>query len=181
MGKGMFRIGTGLDVHAFAQGRKLILGCVEIDHPRGLMGHSDADVLAHAATDAILGALGRRDIGFHYPPDDPAWKDCPGRRFLADMRRLLAEADWELVNLDAVVVAERPRLSPYIPEMIRRMSAALGVEPDQVSIKAKTSEELGFLGREEGILAQAVVLLHRLEPSLPGGSPQNNIHKSDPD
>jgi 2-C-methyl-D-erythritol 2,4-cyclodiphosphate synthase len=168
----MYRIGTGLDVHAFAAGRKLMLGCVEIEHPRGLAGHSDADVLVHAATDAILGALGRRDIGFHYPPDGPRWLGYPGWKFMEDMRQLLAESGYELVNLDAVVVAEQPRLSPYIPDMIARLAGLLGVAPACLGIKAKTTEGLGFLGRQEGILAQVVVLLHRVEPPSPGGDPQ---------
>lgn len=162
----MIRIGTGLDIHALTPGRKLIIGGVEIDHPSGLAGHSDADVLAHAITDAILGALGKRDIGYYYPPGEARWKDYPGRQFLEDMRRLLVAEGWALVNLDSVIVAQEPRLSPYIPEMVSRIACYLGVEADQVGVKAKTAEELGFLGRREGILAQATVLLEKL-PVLP--------------
>jgi 2-C-methyl-D-erythritol 2,4-cyclodiphosphate synthase len=155
------RVGLGTDVHAFAPGRPLWLGCVQVQHPLGLEGHSDADVLVHAVVDAILGALGRRDIGFHYPPGDPQWAGCPGSRFLGDMRRILAEGGWELVNLDCVVMAQRPKLSPHIPEMVSRMAECLAVDPGRVGVKATTSEGLGFTGREEGILAQAVVLLAR--------------------
>jgi len=157
----MYRIGTGLDVHAFAPDRELMLGCVKVDHALGLAGHSDADVLVHAVTDAILGALGERDIGWFYPPDDPQWKGYPGARFLQDMRHLLAERGYELVNLDAVIVAERPRLAPYIPRMTEQIAAGLGVSPDRIGVKATTSEGLGFTGRAEGILANAVVLLKR--------------------
>ena len=155
------RVGLGTDVHAFAPGRPLWLGCVQGPHTLGLAGHSDADVLVHAVVDAILGALGLRDIGFHYPPGDPQWAGCPGSRFLGDMRRLLTEGGWALVNLDCVVMAERPKLSPHIPEMVSRMADCLGIAPGRVSVKATTAEGLGFTGREEGILAQAVALLTR--------------------
>jgi 2-C-methyl-D-erythritol 2,4-cyclodiphosphate synthase len=170
-GRGSFpelRIGLGTDVHAFAADRRLWLGCVEIDHRLGLAGHSDADVLVHAVVDALLGAMGLRDIGVLYPPGEPRWAGYPGRSFLADMNRRLAEEGWELVNLDCVVMAERPKLSPYIPEMIRRMAEALGVAPGRVNVKATTAEGLGFTGREEGILAQAVALLRKANRS---GSP----------
>lgn len=160
----------GIDVHPFATGRELWVGCVRIDHPKGLAGHSDADVLVHAVTDAVLGALGRRDIGFHYPPGDPAWEGYPGWRFLADMRRLMQEAGYELVNLDSVIVAERPRFSPHIPRMVELVAEHLGVDPGRVGIKATTSERMGFTGREEGVFAQAVVLLQRGAPPVYGGT-----------
>lgn len=157
----MYRIGTGLDVHAFAEDRKLILGCVEVPYHLGLEGHSDADVLVHAITDAILGALGKRDIGHFYPPDDPAFRGYPGSRFLSDMAQLLEREKARLVNLDAVIVAQVPRLSPHIPDMISQIAAGLGVEAERIGVKATTSEGLGFTGRAEGILAQAVVLIQR--------------------
>jgi len=155
------RIGTGLDVHAFAPDRKLMLGGVEIDHPLGLAGHSDADVLVHAILDALLGAMGLRDIGYYYPPDQERWRAYSGRAFLQDMRQRLADEGWAIVNLDCVVVAQRPKLSPHIPRMIEAVAAGLGIAPTQVGIKATTTESLGFTGRGEGILAQAVVLLQR--------------------
>jgi 2-C-methyl-D-erythritol 2,4-cyclodiphosphate synthase len=158
---GELRIGTGVDVHRLVPGRPLMLGGVEIDHLLGLEGHSDADVLAHAITDAVLGALGRRDIGFHYPPGEERWRGYPGVRFLEDMRDLLAASGWAIVNVDSVIVAERPKLGPHIPRMMERVAGALGVEPARVGIKAKTFEGLGLTGREEGIMAQAVVLLQK--------------------
>ncbi|MBN2433403.1 MAG: 2-C-methyl-D-erythritol 2,4-cyclodiphosphate synthase [Acidobacteria bacterium] len=157
----MYRIGTGMDVHAFAPDRQLMLGCVAVDHPVGLQGHSDADVLVHAITDAILGALGERDIGWFYPPDDPQWKGYPGSRFLRDMKKLLGERGYQVVNLDAVIMAEHPKLSPYIPRMTAQIAEHLGVTTDRIGIKATTSEGLGFTGRGDGILANAVVLLKR--------------------
>lgn len=160
------RIGIGVDVHAFAQNRKLFLGCVEIDHPYGLEGHSDADVLVHAITDAILGAIGKRDIGFFYPPDNPEWKGYPGWRFLQDMKTLLGSEGWVLVNLDSVIVAQQPKLSPHIPRMIEAIAHHLGVEAARVGVKATTTEHLGFTGRQEGILAQAVVSVRKCR-SLP--------------
>jgi len=159
----MYRIGTGLDIHAFAPDRKLLLGCVEIDYHLGLDGHSDADVLVHAITDAILGALGERDIGWFYPPDEPEWKGYPGRRFLVDMRSLLMEKGYEIVNIDSVIVAQKPKLSPYILEMIEQISNGLGVTSDRIGVKATTTEGMGFTGRAEGILASAVVLVRKKE------------------
>lgn len=155
------RVGTGLDVHAFAPDRRLMLGGVEVDYPLGLAGHSDADVLVHALTDALLGAMGLRDIGFYYPPDQERWRGYSGQAFLEDMRRRLADEGWEIVNLDCVVVAQKPKLAPYIPRMIETVAAGLGIAPSQVGIKATTTEGLGFTGRGEGILAQAVVLLQK--------------------
>ena len=172
----MFRIGIGFDVHPLKAGRRFVLGCVEIDHPTGLDGHSDADVLAHAITDAILGAMGKRDIGTHYPPDEPRWKDRPGQAFLTDMRELMAREGWRVVNLDTVVIAERPRLAAHIPTMVWRVAEALGLESGQVGIKATTSERLGFTGREEGVAAQAVVLLTRQVPPAPSdGTPPAHV------
>lgn len=153
------RIGLGYDVHAFAEGRKLILGGVEIEHARGLLGHSDADVLAHALMDAILGALRVGDIGKLFPDTDPAYAGADSIALLHDVGRLMAERGWRLVDADCVIIAERPTLSPYRDEMRANLASALGVAVDCVGVKATTTERLGFEGREEGIGAQAVVLL----------------------
>lgn len=157
----------GIDVHRFAPDRELWLGCVHIPHPLGLEGHSDADALVHALVDAILGALGRRDIGYFYPPGETAWKGYPGRRFLEDMRDLLRTEGWGVENIDAVILAEEPRLSPHIPGMIARVAGCLGIEEGRVGIKAGTTEGLGFPGRREGVWAQAVVLIRRSEAKPP--------------
>lgn len=159
---GELRIGTGVDVHRLVPGRPLWLGCIQIEHPLGLEGHSDADALAHAITDAILGALGQRDIGCHYLPGEAQWRGYPGIRFLEDMRDLLARWGWAIVNVDGVIVAERPKLAPHIPRMTVRVAEGLGVDHARVGIKAKTFEGLGFTGREEGIMAQTVVLLQKI-------------------
>ncbi len=163
----MLRIGMGIDVHPFKEGRDLWIGCVKIPHERGLEGHSDADVLVHAIVDAILGALGKRDIGFFYPADKPEWKGYPGSRFLEDMRVFLAAEGWSIENIDSVIVAEEPRFAPYIPAMVARMAQILDIGPGRFGVKATTTEKLGFTGRGEGICAQAVVLLRssRLDES----------------
>jgi 2-C-methyl-D-erythritol 2,4-cyclodiphosphate synthase len=152
----MTRVGIGYDVHPLAPGRKLILGGVEIPHDRGLDGHSDADALMHAICDAVLGALGAGDIGHFFPNTDPRWKNAPSRVFLEEAARQLAARGGRLVNVDATVLAQAPKLAPYIPEMRKRIAAALGVSAEQVGIKATTNERLGFIGREEGIAAMAV-------------------------
>ncbi len=155
------RVGQGFDVHAFAAGRALILGGVRLDHPRGLLGHSDADVLAHAITDALLGAAGRGDIGHHFPDTDAQWKDADSLELLRRVAAELAGAGWGIVNVDATVIAQAPKLAPHLPAMVKRLAEALGVAPERVNLKATTSERLGFTGREEGIAAQAVALLGR--------------------
>jgi 2-C-methyl-D-erythritol 2,4-cyclodiphosphate synthase len=152
----MTRVGIGYDVHPLVAGRKLILGGVEIPHERGLDGHSDADVLMHAICDAVLGALGAGDIGHFFPNTDPRWKNAPSRVFLEEAAQQVAARGGRLVNVDATVVAQRPKLAPHIDEMRRRVAAALGVAVEQVGIKATTNERLGFVGREEGIAAMAV-------------------------
>jgi 2-C-methyl-D-erythritol 2,4-cyclodiphosphate synthase len=152
----MTRVGIGYDVHPLAPGRKLILGGVEIPHDRGLDGHSDADALMHAICDAVLGALGAGDIGHFFPNTDPRWKNAPSRVFLEEAARQLAARGGRLVNVDATVLAQAPKLAPHIPEMRKRIAAALGVSAEQVGIKATTNERLGFIGREEGIAAMAV-------------------------
>jgi 2-C-methyl-D-erythritol 2,4-cyclodiphosphate synthase len=153
------RIGNGFDVHAFAAGRPLVLGGVTIPHERGLAGHSDADVLLHAIADAILGALALGDIGVHFPDTDPRWKGADSRALLRHVMGLARERGYAIGNADATLVAQAPRLRPYIDAMRAHVSADLGCDPSAVSIKATTTERLGFTGREEGIAALASVLL----------------------
>jgi 2-C-methyl-D-erythritol 2,4-cyclodiphosphate synthase len=155
------RIGIGYDVHAFAEDRPLILGGVTIEHERGLLGHSDADVLAHALADAVLGAMRAGDIGKLFPDTDPAYKDADSLELLAAVGRLAAEQGWRIVDADCVLVLERPKVSAYREEMRENLARALGVAVDCVGVKATTTERLGFTGREEGVAAQAVVLLER--------------------
>jgi 2-C-methyl-D-erythritol 2,4-cyclodiphosphate synthase len=152
----MVHVGIGYDVHAFAEGRKLILGGVEIPHSRGLDGHSDADALMHAICDALLGALGEVDIGHFFPNTDPRWKGAPSRIFLQEAARQIAARRGRLVNVDATIIAEAPKVFPHIAEMKKQIAAALGVAEKQVGIKATTNERMGFIGREEGIAAMAV-------------------------
>ncbi len=152
----MVRVGIGYDVHALVTGRKLILGGVEIPHARGLDGHSDADALMHAICDAVLGALGEADIGHFFPNTDPRWRNSPSRVFLEEAARLAAQRHGKIVNVDATVLAQQPKLQPHMAEMQKRVAAALGVDVKQIGIKATTNEHLGFIGREEGIAAMAV-------------------------
>lgn len=154
-----FRIGLGYDVHPFSDGRKLILGGVEIPYTRGLLGHSDADVLSHAITDALLGALSLGDIGAHFPDDDPAFKDADSIELLKKSYALVQKKGYAIGNIDATVVAEEPKLKPFIPKIREHVSSALGCEIEDVSVKATTSEKMGFIGRREGIAAHAVALL----------------------
>src|SRR5258708_1436037 len=152
----MVHVGIGYDVHQLVAGRKLILGGVEIPHPKGLDGHSDADVLMHAICDALLGALGEADIGHFFPNTDPRWKGAPSRVFLAEAARLTNSRKGQIVNVDATIIAQAPKLFPHVQVMKKNIAEALGVEIRQVGIKATTNEHLGFLGREEGIAAMAV-------------------------
>jgi 2-C-methyl-D-erythritol 2,4-cyclodiphosphate synthase len=153
------RIGFGYDVHRYAPGRRLVLGGVEIAAPIGLLGHSDADVLTHAVMDALLGAAALGDIGHHFPPSEPRWKDADSVALLERVAALLAERGWRVGNVDATVVMERPRLAPHIPAMRARLAAALGVAEAAVSVKATTTEGMGFVGRDEGAAAYAVALI----------------------
>jgi len=159
----MMRIGCGYDVHRLVTGRPLILGGVEIAHEMGLLGHSDADVLLHAICDAILGALGEGDIGRHFPDSDPALKGISSLLLLERAAALMAEKGYRLGNLDATIIAQRPRLAPHIPAMRDKIAAACGVAPERINVKATTTEKLGFEGREEGIAAQAVALIRAVQ------------------
>jgi 2-C-methyl-D-erythritol 2,4-cyclodiphosphate synthase len=154
-------VGTGFDLHPFAEGRKLILGGVEFPGARGLAGHSDADVLSHAAADALLGAAALGDLGQHFPASEARWKGSSSLLFLQHIRGMLEERGWRLVNLDCVVIAEEPKLLPRVAEIRARLAGVLGVAVDCISVKGKTCEGLGAVGRREGIAAQAVALLER--------------------
>jgi 2-C-methyl-D-erythritol 2,4-cyclodiphosphate synthase len=153
------RIGQGFDVHAFADGRKLFMGGVEIPHARGLLGHSDADVLLHAICDALLGAAGLGDIGQHYPDSSPQYADIDSRVLLRSTAVKLKELKFKVVNIDATIIAEAPRMAPHIPRMIGNIASDLRVEPAAINIKATTTERLGFVGRDEGIAAMAIALI----------------------
>jgi 2-C-methyl-D-erythritol 2,4-cyclodiphosphate synthase len=157
------RVGLGVDVHAFAapeEGCRLVLGGVEIPSDRGLIGHSDADVLAHAITDALLGAAGLEDIGHYFPDTDERYRDADSIELLREVRRLVGES-WGVANVDAVVICERPRIRDHRDAMRKNLAAALGVEESRVGVRGTTTERLGFPGRREGIAAQAVCLLER--------------------
>lgn len=155
------RIGQGFDVHAFAEGRPLILGGIEIPHDRGLLGHSDADVLLHTIADAALGAIAAGDIGKHFPDTDPTFKDADSKALLRHVWELVKAEGYVLGNVDATVMAERPKLRIYIDDMRAVIADLLEADISQVNVKATTTERLGFTGREEGIAAQAVILLNR--------------------
>jgi 2-C-methyl-D-erythritol 2,4-cyclodiphosphate synthase len=156
-----YRVGTGVDAHALEEGVPLVLGGVAVDHPRGLAGHSDGDVLAHALTDAILGAAGMEDIGALFPSGDPQLGGADSVALLAEAWNRVRSAGWELVNADVVLIGEEPRLAPHRDAMRARLAGALGVEPERVAVRATTTDGLGFTGRGEGLAAQAVALLRR--------------------
>jgi len=158
------RIGHGFDVHALVAGRRLVIGGVEIPHDRGLGGHSDADVLLHAVIDALLGAAGLGDIGRHFPDTDPAHRGADSRALLREALAKVRSAGYAVVNVDATIIAEAPRMAPHIPAMVANLAADLGLGADRVNVKAKTTERLGFAGRGEGIAAEAVALLDELRP-----------------
>ena len=153
------KIGQGYDVHPLVAGRKLVIGGVEIAYHKGLQGHSDADVLLHAICDALLGAAGLGDIGRHYPDSDPQYSEIDSRMLLRDVAKKLAALKLKVVNVDATIIAEAPRMAPHMPRMIGNIATDLGVQPAAVNIKATTTERLGFIGRGEGIAAQAIVLV----------------------
>lgn len=158
----MYRIGNGYDVHRLVEGRELWLCGVRVEYDKGLLGHSDADVALHALCDAILGAVSRRDIGYHFPDTDPQWEGADSRRLLRRVVEIAADAGYGIGNVDVTIIAQRPKLLPYIDQMIATVAADLGVAADCVSVKATTTEHLGFTGRGEGIAAQATALLRRL-------------------
>ena len=153
------RIGQGIDVHALVAGRRLVIGGVEIPNDKGLAGHSDADVLLHAICDALLGAAALGDIGWHFPDSNPAYRDVDSRELLRATGRKIAEAGFRIVNLDATIIAQAPRMAPHVAKMIGNIASDLGLNPAAVSVKATTTEKLGLTGRGEGIAAQAVALI----------------------
>ncbi|WP_077196164.1 2-C-methyl-D-erythritol 2,4-cyclodiphosphate synthase [Prevotella ihumii] len=155
----MIRVGMGYDVHKLVEGRALWLGGIKIDHPHGLLGHSDADVLIHAICDAILGAANMRDIGYHFPDTSDDTLDMDSKIILRKTIELIASRGYHLVNIDATICAERPKINPHIPAMAECMSKVIGCDPDAISIKATTSERMGFVGRQEGMAAYAVCLI----------------------
>ena len=156
-----FRVGQGYDVHRFESGRELWLGGVKIEYPLGLKGHSDADVLLHAISDALLGALALRDIGYHFPDNDPKYKGADSKQLLKEVTRLVLQKGYKVGNIEATIVAEQPKINPYVPAMQEVIAQLLSVDVDQVSIKATTNEQMGFTGRQEGILALATALVYR--------------------
>jgi 2-C-methyl-D-erythritol 2,4-cyclodiphosphate synthase len=151
------RIGQGFDVHALVPGRRLVIGGVTIPYQKGLAGHSDADVLLHAICDALLGAAALGDIGRHFPDTDPAYAGADSRQLLREVKKKLGRQ--RIVNIDATILAQAPRMAPHVPQMVRNIASDLGIDPAAVNVKASTTDELGFIGRAEGIAAQAVVLI----------------------
>ena len=159
----MIRVGQGCDIHALVEGRKLIIGGVDIPHERGLLGHSDADVLLHAIVDALLGAAGLGDIGRHFPDTDERFCGTDSRGLLRATREMLSGAGWKIVNVDSTINAQRPKMAPHIPQMVAHIAADLALAEQCVNVKAKTAEGLGFVGREEGISTEAVVLIEKMQ------------------
>ena len=155
----MIRVGQGSDIHALVAGRRLIIGGVDIPHERGLLGHSDADVLVHAIIDALLGAAALGDIGRHFPDSDERYRGADSRVLLRATRDLLAQAGWAIINVDSTINAQRPKMAPHIPQMVANICTDLQLSAGRVNVKAKTAEGLGFVGREEGMSADAVALI----------------------
>lgn len=164
-----FRVGQGFDVHKLVEGRKCIIGGVDIPHDKGLLGHSDADVLLHAISDALLGAIGSGDIGMHFPDTDERWKGADSLKLLARVGGIVREAGYEIGNVQGTVICERPKIRPHVETMRANIARALGIDADQVGIQGTTTERLGFPGRGEGIAAQAVALVGRSAGELPRG------------
>ncbi len=160
----MNHVGIGYDVHQLVEGRKLVLGGVEIPHAKGLDGHSDADVLMHAICDAVLGALGEADIGHFFPNTDPRWRGAPSKVFLQEAARQVSFREGRIVNIDATLIAQQPKIAPHLQAMKANIAGALGLNINRVGIKATTNEHLGFVGREEGIAAMAVASVEMPEP-----------------
>jgi 2-C-methyl-D-erythritol 2,4-cyclodiphosphate synthase len=157
------RVGIGFDSHRFAAGRRLVLGGVEIEHELGLAGHSDADVVAHAVTDALLGAAALGDIGTHFPPSDPQWRDADSLQLLQQAYHKLEEENYQVVNVDVTIICEAPRLGAHVSTMRERLARTLGIGTQHVSIKAKTNEGMGWIGRGEGIAAMAIAVIDAIE------------------
>ena len=157
----MFRIGQGFDVHQLTEGRPLIIGGITIPYEKGLLGHSDADVLLHTVSDACLGAIGEGDIGKHFPDTDPNFKDADSAKLMEHVWMLVKEKGYELVNADCTIIAQKPKMAPYIEQMRARIAELLEASPEQINVKATTTEKLGFTGRGEGIASQVVVLLKK--------------------
>ena len=157
----MIRVGQGGDIHVLVTGRKLIIGGVNIPHERGLLGHSDADVLLHAIIDALIGAAGLGDIGRLFPDTDERYRDVDSRVLLRAVREMLVQAGWRIVNVDSTINAQQPKMAPHIPQMVINIASDLQIAEDCVNVKAKTAERLGFVGREEGISSEAVALIER--------------------
>ncbi|MCD7036554.1 2-C-methyl-D-erythritol 2,4-cyclodiphosphate synthase [Metabacillus sp. GX 13764] len=157
----MLRIGQGFDVHQLTEGRPLIIGGIEIPYEKGLLGHSDADVLLHTIADACLGAVAEGDIGKHFPDTDPAFKDADSAKLMSHVWGIIKEKGYELLNLDCTIIAQKPKMAPYIGQMRERIADLLEADISQVNVKATTTEKLGFTGRQEGIASQAVVLLQK--------------------
>ena len=159
----MYRIGQSTDIHQLVAGRKLILGGVEIDHPLGLLGHSDADVLVHVIAEALLGALALGDLGHHFPDTDPRFKDANSLDLLAEVMQMIQMRGYSIVNVDSLVLIEQPKLAPYIKQMKDVLCPVLSIELNKINIKATRGEKMGFVGRQEGVVAQAIVLLKKVE------------------
>lgn len=155
------RVGFGFDVHQLTEGRDLWLGGVKIEHPKGALGHSDADVLLHAICDALLGAANMRDIGFHFPDTDGVFKNIDSKILLQRTVQLLSDAGWQIGNIDCTLVLEKPKIIPHVEAMRAAIAASASINTDSISIKATTNEKMGFIGREEGVVAHAVALIHR--------------------
>ncbi len=166
----MIRVGQGCDIHALVPGRRMILGGVDIAHHAGLLGHSDADALLHAITDALLGAAALGDIGRHFPDTDARYRGADSRQLLRATVELLAAAGWRVGNVDATIIAQQPKMAPYLPQMVANIAADLQVPAGCVNIKAKTAERLGFVGRAEGVATEAVVLISRESPEDRSGT-----------
>jgi len=169
-------VGIGYDVHQLVEGRKLVLGGVEIPFKKGLDGHSDADALMHAICDAILGALGERDIGTFFPNTDPRWKGVPSSTFLREAARQVKFREGRIVNVDATIIAQQPKIGPHIQAMKERIAAALAMNPKFIGLKATTNEHLGFIGREEGIAAMAVASLDLPDPGPSAIQPKDDVY-----
>lgn len=162
------RVGQGFDVHALVENRKLIIGGVEIPYKKGLAGHSDADVLLHAICDALIGAAALGDIGAHFPDTDPRYKGIDSRKLLREVGKLLTENGWRIINIDATIIAEAPKMAPHIPAMVKNIAADLSIDLKDVNVKAKTNEKIGYIGRGEGIAVEAVACIKCLKSESKG-------------